>query len=95
MMYTLHLQDLIKDLKSELGERLEEVVLALMTPRYEFLSKKLHKAMSGIGTKEKTIVDILCTATNMEIREINAAYHRCNFIFKKVFHQFQCLMIAS
>ncbi|CAL8079559.1 unnamed protein product [Orchesella dallaii] len=69
-------KDLVKDLKSELGGRLEEVVVALMTPRYEFLAKKLKKAMSGIGTKEKTLVDVLCTATNTEIREINATYHR-------------------
>jgi len=69
-------KDLIKDLKSELGGRLEEVVLALMTPKADYLAKKLNKAISGIGTKEKTLVDVLCTANNQEIREINAAYSR-------------------
>lgn len=69
-------RDLTKDLKSELGGRFEEVVLAMMTPHFDYLAKRLNKAISGIGTKEKSLVDILCTATNQEIREINNAYHR-------------------
>ena len=70
------MQDLIKDLKSELGGRLETVVLALMTPRDEYIAQVLQKAMAGLGTKERILIDVLCSATNSEIHAINAAYTR-------------------
>jgi len=67
-------KDLIKDLKSELGGRLEQVVLALMTPQFDYLAEVVKRAMAGIGTKETALVDVLCTATNQEICQINASY---------------------
>jgi len=36
----------------------------------------LRKAISGIGTKESLLVDVLCTASNGEIHAIVAAYQR-------------------
>lgn len=69
-------KDLIKDLKSELGGKLEDVIISLMTPRIDYLAKMIHKAISGIGTKESLLVDCLCTASNMEIRAICAAYQK-------------------
>lgn len=79
-MYLCLMQDLTKDLKSELGGRFEDVVVAMMTPHFDYLARRLNKAISGVGTKEKSLVDILCTATNQEIREINNAYYRCKDI---------------
>ena len=67
-------RDLIKDLKSELGGKFEDVILALMTPPVEYLCKQLHNAMAGMGTDEETLVEILCTKTNEEMQEIVAAY---------------------
>lgn len=55
---------------------MEEVILALMTPRLDYLAQMLRKAISGIGTKESLLVDILCTASNGEIRAVVAAYQR-------------------
>jgi annexin A7/11 len=63
----LAFQDLVKELKSELGGNLERVVLAMMLPTTELLSDHLHEAMKGVGTNEDTLVEILCTRNNREI----------------------------
>lgn len=67
-------RDLIKDLKSELSGKFEDVILALMTTPVEYLCKQLHNAMAGMGTDEETLVEILCTKTNEEMQEIVATY---------------------
>ncbi|XP_075158938.1 annexin B10-like [Haematobia irritans] len=67
-------RDLIDDLKSELGGKFEDVILALMMPPAQYLCKHLHKAMAGMGTDETTLVEILCTKSNEEMAEIVACY---------------------
>ncbi|XP_073829567.1 annexin B10-like [Musca autumnalis] len=67
-------RDLIDDLKSELGGKFEDVIIALMMPPVEYLCKQLHKAMEGMGTNESTLVEILCTKSNEEMSEIVKCY---------------------
>lgn len=67
-------RDLIDDLKSELGGKFEDTIIALMAPPDEFLCKQLNKAMSGIGTNEGTLVEILCTKSNEEVKKLVTAY---------------------
>jgi len=52
------LQDLIKDLKSELGGKFEKLVLALMENPYEYLAHELERAMKGIGTNEDVLTEV-------------------------------------
>lgn len=67
-------RDLIDDLKSELGGKFEDVILALMLTPEEYLCKQLHKAMDGIGTEEGTLVEILCTKSNEEVQRLTGVY---------------------
>lgn len=60
-------RDLIEDIKSEISGDFERVIVALLKPQYEFLSKELHDAMNGAGTDEKAIIEIICSKTNQEI----------------------------
>lgn len=71
------MQDLIKELKSELRGNFEDVIIALMTPPVEYQAKELHKAISGLGTDEDTIVEILGIHNNDEVKNIKDVYEGC------------------
>jgi annexin A7/11 len=72
-------RDLIKDLKSELGGKFEDAVVALMMDRVEFMCKQLNKAMEGIGTDEEDIIEILCSRSNEEVKEIVHMYEESKY----------------
>lgn len=40
----------------------------MMLPTENLLAEHLHNAMQGLGTNENTLVEILCTRNNHEIK---------------------------
>lgn len=70
---------MISDLKSELSGKFEDLIVALMTPTYDFLAKEIRNAINGIGTNEETVIEIICSTSNAEINNIKLAYHKCKF----------------
>lgn len=72
-------RDLIKDLKSELGGKFEDVIVGLMMPPEQYLCKQLNKAMKGIGTDESALIEIICTKSNQEIKRLVGVYEDSKF----------------
>ncbi|OXA57432.1 annexin-B12 [Folsomia candida] len=97
---TLYGRDLMDDLKSELGGNFERVVIAMMFPFPSFAARAIKKACKGVGTNEQTLIDILCTANNCEIRMITDAYKQMygdtmeELLEKELSGDFQNLMVA-
>ncbi|XP_053547831.1 annexin A7 [Bombina bombina] len=71
---TAYGKDLIKDLKSELNGNVEELIIALFMPSTYYDAWSLYHAMKGAGTQERVLIEILCTRSNSEIRNIVACY---------------------
>ncbi|CAH1775394.1 unnamed protein product [Owenia fusiformis] len=66
-------KDLEEEVKAELGGLFETLVLALLVPSSNFDAKCIHDAMK-FGTCEKTLIQVLCSKTNSEIKAIADAY---------------------
>ncbi|KAF8565548.1 hypothetical protein P879_09971 [Paragonimus westermani] len=69
-------KDLIADLKSELTGHFEDVVLAMCCTLDELDAKELRRAMEGAGTDEETLIEILCSRSNAQIRKIKETYSK-------------------
>ncbi|VEL35707.1 unnamed protein product [Protopolystoma xenopodis] len=66
--------DLKSDLKSELSGNFCDLVLFLMMDYHYSLAKCCYKAISGAGTNESVLIEVLCTATNEDIIKIKDSY---------------------
>lgn len=69
-------KDLLDDIRSETGGNFENLLVSLLTPIVDFYAKELHDAMSGLGTDEDVLIEVLCSMSNYEIHTIKNAYLR-------------------
>lgn len=67
-------KDLIDDLKSELGGNFEDLCVALLIPPRQYDARELHNAISGIGTDETALAEVMTMRTNEEIQQIKEKY---------------------
>ncbi|KAJ7365475.1 Annexin A6 [Desmophyllum pertusum] len=67
-------KNLTEDLKSELSGKFEDAAVALMAVPEFYDATSLHDAMSGIGTDEQVLIEILCSRTYEELQVIKNAY---------------------
>lgn len=71
---SLYGKDLIADLKYELTGKFERLIVSLMRPPAYSDAKEIKDAISGVGTDEKCLIEILASRTNQEIHDLVAAY---------------------
>ncbi|KAK3778627.1 hypothetical protein RRG08_040807 [Elysia crispata] len=76
----MHGRDLLDDLKSELSGKFESFVLALFQHPRIYDAKECNSAISGVGTNEDTLIEILATRSNAEIKDIRDQYR---LLFKR------------
>ena len=67
-------RDLIKDLKNELHNHLEDAVVALFTDPIEYDADELRAAMKGLGTNEDTLIEIICSRPPHVLKAIIAKF---------------------
>ncbi|KAH6856391.1 annexin-like protein [Chaetomium sp. MPI-CAGE-AT-0009] len=72
----LHRRDLVADIKSETSSWFETGLVALARGPLLNDVHLLCEAMSGIGTKEKALNDVLLSRSNADINAIKGEYHR-------------------
>lgn len=70
------LRDLDKDIKEETGGDFEDALRALIRGPLEHDVYTLDKAMSGPGTDETALADVLLLRSNADLRAIAAAYRQ-------------------
>ncbi|XP_068958678.1 annexin A6 isoform X3 [Petaurus breviceps papuanus] len=71
---SLYGKDLIGDLKYELTGKFERLIVGLMRPLAYFDAKEIKDAISGVGTDEKCLIEILASRTNQQIHQLAEAY---------------------
>ncbi|XP_030267818.1 annexin A2 [Sparus aurata] len=69
-------KDLAAGLKKALAGDLETLLLELLTPPLQYEAQRLQQAMAGIGTDEDSLLEILCTRSGKQLKEISAAYEQ-------------------
>ena len=72
--FTKYQKVLIDDLKSELSGHFAEAVIYLFSPPIEFDCEQLYNAMKGLGTNEDTLIEILASRNNEQIKQIKEKY---------------------
>jgi len=69
-------EDLIADLKSELGGDFEKLVLALFQTHIDYDVTCLYNSMKGAGTDEDTLIEIIASRPTCQLKEIITSFQQ-------------------
>lgn len=67
-------KDLMSDINSELSSNFKKVMLALFTDPVEYDVDSIYKAISGAGTDEDTLIEILASRPSWYLNKIKNLY---------------------
>jgi len=63
-------------IKGDCSGHFEKILLDLCEERTELKCHYLHRATAGLGTNEDILIQIICPATDSEIKKLDATYQR-------------------
>uniref|UniRef100_A0A0M3HZY4 Annexin n=2 Tax=Ascaris TaxID=6251 RepID=A0A0M3HZY4_ASCLU len=69
-------KELVSELKKELSGDLEDVIVGLMETPTKYDAIQMYKALKGLGTRESTLIDVLCSRTNAELLAIKREFEK-------------------
>lgn len=69
-------KNLIDRIKSEVSGKYEKVLVALMSPPAKLDASYIYKAVTGMGTNDELLNEIICTRTGPELQAIRDAYQQ-------------------
>ena len=69
-------RDLVEDLKKECHGKLEDAFVALFTDPIEYDADTLRNAMSGLGTNEDTLIEIISSRSPQHMNAVKACYQQ-------------------
>jgi len=69
-----HKHGLVKAIESETSGDLKHSLLALLKPHDEYLADRLHHAIAGLGTDERTIIYVFSILEKDELHRVAAIY---------------------
>lgn len=68
-----------KDIKREFSGDIEDGLLSILRVaqnRPEFFARRLHKAMAGIGTNDKSLIRLIVTRCEIDMQDIKEEFQR-------------------
>lgn len=65
---------MVEDIKSETSGHFCDTLKALLMAPPEYDAYQLRKAVKGLGTDEDVLIEILCTRSNAQLKEIIRVY---------------------
>uniref|UniRef100_A0A8W8N3A6 Annexin n=1 Tax=Magallana gigas TaxID=29159 RepID=A0A8W8N3A6_MAGGI len=80
---TAYGKDLIEDLKDELGGNFEDVCVMMLASPRETDARELNKAISGAGTDETVLVEIMTSRTNEELDDLEEIKEEYQNLYEK------------
>lgn len=69
-------KDLQEILDKELSGNFKDVMVGLYDTAVEFDAKTLYKAMKGMGTDEDALIEIICTRSAADLKQIKAEFQK-------------------